>query len=226
VLIGSNGSVSVTDSAVLTVSGISEWTGSLQFTLCGPIDSPATCSSGGTPVGDPIVVTESTVQPIVSAAASVTLVGRYCWRAEFTSGTDGVPDADDSSATECFTVTAAPTSITTRQFVYPQDKAVITATAGGNLAGSVTFKLYDTPENCNADTATGLLYAPAAFPIAGTSPQSAQTNNTTVAVTTSTTVFWRVTYTSTNLSQLDSSSVCVESTQVTYAGNDSGITVP
>jgi hypothetical protein len=39
-------------------------------------------------------------------------------------------------------------------------------------------------------------------------------------------VFWRVTYTSTNQAQTGSSSVCTESTQVTYAGNDGTITVP
>ena len=39
-----------------------------------------------------------------SAAATITKVGRYCWRGEFTSGTQGVPNASDSSASECFEV--------------------------------------------------------------------------------------------------------------------------
>ncbi len=123
-------------------------------------------------------------------------------------------------------VNQVPTGITTRQFVYPQDKAVITATGGGNLAGSVAFKLYDSAANCAANTATGLLFGPVAVSINGPSPQTATTNNTAVAVTSNTTVYWRVTYTSTNAAQLGSSSVCVESTQVTYAGNDATITVP
>jgi hypothetical protein len=65
-----------------------------------------------------------------------------------------------------------------------------------------------------------------AHPISGGSPQTATTNNTTVAVTSNTTVYWRVFYDSTNPAQDDSSSACTESTQVTYAGNDATITVP
>lgn len=348
------GSVAVTDAADLEVNGIAAWSGSLQFALCGPI-ATGTCTSGGTDVGDPVPVTEATAQPIESPEAIITSVGRYCWRATFTSATTGVPNKTDSASTECFTVTPvtpaidtqavdpevdfgqavqdnatlsgtatqpgspviegpagpaaggtirftllkadcstlatgtgtnpqslpvsgddtygpvsftpdapgtyhwkaqyipadgdpnnvgsthnaacndtdervvvnqAPTGITTRQFVYPQDKAEITATGGGNLAGSVKFKLYDTLANCTADGATGLLYDPAPIGISGPQPQSAKTSNATVAVTSSTTVYWRVTYTSTNPAQLGSSSVCEESTQVTYAGNDTGITVP
>jgi hypothetical protein len=134
------------------------------------------------------------------------------------------------SSTECFTVTS-PTTTTTRQFVYPQDKAKIAASTGGNLAGSVRFRLYDTLPDCTADggtAATGLLYEElgSLHAISGASPQFATTNNTTVAITSSTTVYWRVFYHSTNVLQDDSESACTESTQVTYAGNDGSITVP
>ena len=53
-----------------------------------------------------------------------------------------------------------PTAVaTTRQFVYPQDKASITSGAGGALAGSLSFKLYDTSAHCTANGATGLVRA-------------------------------------------------------------------
>ncbi len=85
--------------------------------------------------------------------------------------------------------------------------------------------------NCTADggtAATGMLYQEplSAHPISGASPQTATTNNTTVAITSDTTVFWRVTYVSTNPAQRNSASVCVESTQVDFAGDDGAISVP
>jgi hypothetical protein len=364
------GTVAVKDRATLTVSQATTWTGTLKFFICGPIASPGLCTTGGVQIGPAagVTITNATPQPIDSAAANLTSVGRYCWRAEFTSGTTGVPNDTDSSAGECFEVlpvtpaldTAAvtspvnlgqpvqdnatlsgtatqpgtnggnatypsinatngalaggkitftllkanctdlatgtgtnpqdvtvsgnntygpvsftpdaagtyhwkaqyipaatdvnnigsthnatcndadetvvvqnfPTTTTTRQFVYPQDKAMITVGAGaGDLAGSVNFRLYDTLPNCTANggtPATGMLYEElgTAHPIAGASPQFATTNNTTVALTADTTVFWRVTYTSTKGSQPSSSSACVESTAVDFTGDDSGITVP
>jgi hypothetical protein len=101
---GSDG-VDVTDLADLDVKGITEWDGTLDFYLCGPIAAPATCDTGGVLVTDDLAVDETTTQPIQSDPANLTEVGRYCWRAEFTSATEGVPDADDSTlVNECFEV--------------------------------------------------------------------------------------------------------------------------
>lgn len=359
-----NGSVTAKDTAVLTVDGVTTWEGDLDFYLCGPI-ATGTCTAGGTQIGTTILITNATPQPIPSAAAIITSAGRYCWRGVFTSGTNGVPNAEDSSTGECFTVipvdptlttqagagpvalgqavtdtatlggtatkpgtpvinpttaglpaggtitfklygpaatgcgplvytstpitvsgdgayggantvasfiptqpgryswvafysgdspntnakshntactesledvvvNPAPTGITTRQSVFPQDKAKITATAGGDLAGSVTFKLYEAATTGNADAnciangntvgAGGLLYVETPPAFSGPSPQSVGTNNTTVRVADNKTLFWRVTYTSTNTNQTGSSSVCVESTALTYSGNDGNIT--
>src|SRR5215510_2987582 len=43
------GSVNVADQATVSVTGISTWSGSVQFSLCGP--SATDCTSGGTPIG-------------------------------------------------------------------------------------------------------------------------------------------------------------------------------
>jgi hypothetical protein len=379
------GTVSVRDSAELTVNGVSSFTGTLSFFICGPIASGA-CSTDGVAAGSSTVTTNG---PYSSEAVTLTSAGRYCWLGVFDSGTANVPDASDattessgppSSTGECFEVLPVPTSLdtqavaspvnfgsavqdtatlsgaatgpgtngvanggnatypsikadngviggtitftltgpgacdavptgtgtnpqvvpvtnaigngtygpvsftpnqpgtyhwkavytplvtdvnnlgsshnaacgdadedvvvqqvptttTTRQFVFPQDKVKITAAAGGNLAGSVAIRLFDTLENCQADTNgsgndPGLLYSEGAtgdliqHAITGPSAQFATTNNTTVPVTSSTTVYWNVVYTSTNPAQTGSGSQCLESTAVTYAGNDPSIIVP
>ncbi len=367
------GSVTVKDSAVLTVSGVPSFTGTLSFNICGPITTPTACATGGVPAGSSTVTTSGTY---TSNAVTLTSAGRYCWRSDFDSGTNGVPDASDSTVEsagktgECFevlpvqttldtqavaspvdfgqpvqdnatlgntatqpgtdggvdgtylsinatngaaaggkitftllkadcttlatgtgtnpqdftpisgdgtygpvsftpdapgtyhwkaqylpaagdvnnlgsthnaacgdtdetvVVSQAPTGITTRQFVYPQDKAVITATGGGALAGSVTFKLFDSSTNCtngaNATTVgqNGLLYIEGPLSVSGNSPQAKTTSNTTVRIASDAIVYWRVTYTSTNQAQLGSSSVCVESTDVDYTGDDGTISIP
>ena len=218
-------SVTAKDSAVLTVSGTNIWTGTLSFYLCGPI-ATGTCDTGGTLVGTPTTVTQATPQPILSEAATITQIGRYCWRGEFDSGTTGVPDASDSSAGECFTVVAVQTTISTHQFVFPQDKATIGLPGVGNLAGNVTFELFGTLADCTGNTATPL-YSEGPLAVSGAAPQSKTTNNTSLRVSSSTsTLYWKVTYASTNAGQLGSSSVCTENTAVTFAGNDAGITIP
>jgi hypothetical protein len=359
VSIGTGGPISVTDQANVGVGGTTLWSGSVDFHLCGPIAS-GNCSTGGTDVGSTSVDNNST-EPISSPAATVTSVGRYCWRGDFTvtspTGLTPVSDPPDaSSTTECFTVTPVtptltttagsspvnlgqpvtdtasltgtatqpgspiingpagaaaggsisftllkadcstlatgtgtnpqsvtvsgdntsygpvsftpdtpgtyhwvatytpavgdpnnvgsthnsacndtkedvtinqvPTSITTRQFVFPQDKASVGATGGGPLAGNVSFKLYDSATNCATNTATGLLYSELTHAISGTAPQTASTNNTTFRLSSNAQVYWRVTYTSTNTAQLGSSSVCVENTSVAYTGNDGSISIP
>src|SRR5262245_56867867 len=45
------GSVQVTDQATVTVTGVAAWSGTLQFSLCGPLASAAGCATGGTPIG-------------------------------------------------------------------------------------------------------------------------------------------------------------------------------
>ena len=207
--------------------------GTIQFTLL-----KADCTTLATGTGtNPQSVTVSGDGTYGPVSFTPDATGTYHWKAQYIPaltdpnniGSTHNGSCDDPD--EAVVVQNFPTSITTRQFVYPQDKATVTVGGGGDLDGSLNFRLYNTSANCLANVATpagGLLYEElgTAHVIAGASPQSAKTNNTTVAVTTNTTVFWRVTYTSNKGSQPGSSSACVESTQVTYVGNDGTITVP
>lgn len=149
VSIGS-GTVSVKDKAALNITGISSWSGSLKFYLCGPI-STGTCTAGSnaaSPNGVLIsthTVSNATTQPIDSNAATITSAGRYCWRGEFTSATTGVPNAKDDSAGECFEVLPVTPTLDTAAVASPvnfgsavQDNATLSGTAtqpGTNGAG-------------------------------------------------------------------------------------------
>jgi hypothetical protein len=158
--------------------------------------------------------------------------GTFHWVASYSGDLPNTLDvthnATCNDTAEDVVVNQVQTTISTRQFVFPQDKATVVAPGGvgGNLTGTLSFKLYDSSADCTANTTTGLLYSPTGTAISGASPQSATTNNTTVRILTSTTVYWRVTYVSTNPAQLGSSSVCTESTAVTYSGNDGTISIP
>jgi hypothetical protein len=165
------GSVSVTDSATVTINGAQTWSGNLKFFLCGPLPTASTCTTNGTQIGPAagVTVTSAMQQPFVSDSAAITSAandtiaapGHYCWRGVFTHITTGVPDATDSSTGECFKVTPATTTINTSATTSVvvgnsiDDTATLSGTAnkpglpvinpttpGGAAGGTITFKLY------------------------------------------------------------------------------------
>jgi len=207
-------------------------TGTITFFLYGP-GSCTTLATGFPAAGLTASVTagDGTYGPVSFTPQAP---GVYHWKATY-GGDSPNTNASVEHNTLCddtdedVTVNQVQTTISTRQFVYPQDIARIAATGGGNLAGNVEFKLYNSAANCTANGATGLVYSEAGslHVISGASPQLTTTNNTTFKIIDGTTYVWRVTYTSTNSAQLGSSSACVESTTVTYVGNDTtNISIP
>jgi hypothetical protein len=222
----------VTDTATITVTGTSAPapTGTVNFYVCGPSAGLTSCDNTGNNFSNVVITDTTAPYTVTSGNFTPTAPGDYCFFASWSGDLHYPNGASHDGANECFTVQTIATTTTTRQFVYPQDKAKIAASAG-TLAGSVRFRLYDTLANCTADggtAATGMLYEEpgSAHTIGGASGQVTTTNNTTVAITTNTTVYWRVFYDSTNAAQDDSESACTESTQVIYAGDDATITVP
>jgi hypothetical protein len=324
------GSVSVSDSATVKVTGVTTWNGNVQFHLRGPIGSPLESS---TDIGGPVAVSNST-PTVQSATATVTAAGDYCWSAHFASSTTGVPDSNDNGENECFTVTpvtpALPTtagpnvvlgnpvtdtaalsgtsnqpgtpainpttagapaggtitftlvkndcttlatgtgtnpqsvpvngdgtygpvsftpdaigtyhwkatytpatgdpnnlgstfngdcsdsnetvvvtsvasSMTSAQSFIPNDSATVSAPAGGNLAGSMKFEVFE-----SSDCSGTAIYTQT-VQVSGASPQTVHTTNTTVS-TTAATVSWRLTYTSNNPAQRDIGPNCFEKT--------------
>jgi hypothetical protein len=203
-------------------------TGTVTFFLCQPeeVTVDVGCDTGdGTQIGEPVTLVngEATSDP----TTNTTEIGTYCWRAEYTPAADSpyAPAEFTNFEEECFTTVAQPTMTTTRQFVYPQDKAKITASFGGDLAGDVTFELFDGLEECQAENGVPV-YTEGPIEVSGEPDQFVTTDNTDYRITDDTTHYWTVSYESDNPSQLDSESACEESTAVAFAGNDGTIDIP
>ena len=149
------------------MSGITTFSGSLNFHLCGPI-ATGNCQTGGT-----AVAAKAGVNPVAEVdgnydsadATGVTRMSSYFWRADYTSNTTGVlpntsDPSDSTSTTECFTVTPVQTTLDTQavaaavNFGQPvQDNATLGNTAsqpgspiingptGSPAGGKITFTL-------------------------------------------------------------------------------------
>jgi hypothetical protein len=222
--------------------------GKITFTLRGA-DTPGpppVCSSST--AGISAGTNPEDVTPIsgdgayYTTGATPSSPGQYHWVAAYTAAT-GDPNnqasdtynADCSESAEAVTVQRIDTTISTTQKVYPQDSATITSSVSGDTlpaGGTVTFYLYggDTAANnltnCQAYGTTvnsGGLIDKESFSTASTPAHSEpfNTNNTTAAVNTNTTVYWRVTYATGDSAHTGRQSDCAESTQTVFA-NDTG----
>jgi hypothetical protein len=217
---------SITDHALLTGTAAGGHpTGTVTFFICSPSQltppDTGTCPTGGTQVGTAVTLTQvgtTNTSEATSASTTPNAVGRWCFRGVY-SGDDDYLGSTDSDASECFMVAKAPTTISTAQRVHPQDSATISASQGGNVAGSVVFSLYNNSTNCQSGGTTGRLYTETVGLPGNATSSTVSTTNTSVTVNTNTTVYWRVAFTSSNPSQLDSSSVCVENTTVSFVND-------
>ncbi|MBA2382701.1 MAG: hypothetical protein H0V73_11380, partial [Chloroflexi bacterium] len=156
--LGTDGTITVHDTAAVAINGTVNFSATLSFALCGPI-ATGNCVSGGTPV-----LAKSGVNPITangnydSADVVLTTVGRYCWRAVLVvnspTGIAGQSDpaSGSTSTTECFTLTPAQPTISTQASASVEvgnpidDTATLAGTSldpdGSKADGTITFKLY------------------------------------------------------------------------------------
>ena len=151
---GKNGSAPInatanlpeTDSATITVAGTSNFGGTVKFSICGPfaLGTTTNCATGGSAIGSPVTVTGSSgTATVVSPTATVTEVGRYCWRAEYSGDPSvGVPPSSDPtnpsdlSTNECFSVTPLQPTLATQ--------ATITSSANPPVDGNLPATISDT----------------------------------------------------------------------------------
>lgn len=175
--------------------------------------------------------------------------GTYHWQAVMDDLSNATPPvelsvnntlpATENNATcgdtnEDVTVSQIPTTISTAPFVYPQDSATITSSASGDnipAGGTVTFYLYNSSANCllhGSGAGSGLIDS-WSFPTfsgdgsaghpAPAHSETFSTNNTTDAISSSTTVWWRVTYGTGDQAHTGRQSDCVENTQIANTGD-------
>ncbi|HVK27075.1 MAG TPA: hypothetical protein VM575_01950 [Nocardioides sp.] len=133
-------------------------------------------------------------------------VGAYHWVAVYsgspnTNGTSHNTACDD--ADEDVSVDDVPSTLSTSQSWVPNDSATVSADAGGDLAGTVTFEFFDN------GTCTGDPVWSEDVPVAGASDQTVSTSNEE-AVDASGDFSWRVSYDSDNVAQRDIPSSCDE----------------
>jgi hypothetical protein len=194
--------------------------GTITFTLL-----KADCTTLATGTGtNPQSVTVSGDGTYGPVSFTPDAAGTYHWKATYTPAT-GDPNnvgstfnGDCTDANEDVVVISVKSSMTSAQSFIPNDSASVSAPAGGNLAGSVTFKVYE-----SADCSGTAIYTQTVS-VSGASPQTVHTTNTTVS-TTAANVSWLVGYDSTNPAQEDISPKCFEKTALSI-DNDGTVTSP
>jgi hypothetical protein len=195
----------------LTGTGGAPAGGTITFKLYGPADtgcgdlaytSPTVAVSGNGTYSSP------TPQFAPSAA------GNYHWVAVYSGdspNTNGLThNAACTDTDEDVTVKTVASSMVTGQTWVPNDSATISAPAGGNLAGKAYFTLYPTSD-CSG---TALYSTPNGVSVAGASPQTVSTSNTTAVAATGD-FSWSVSYDSTNGAQRDIPASCHETSALT-----------
>jgi len=191
--------------------------GTITFTAYGPHADTTTCTT----VAYTSVVNVSgdgnyTASDGTGGTFTPTAAGTYNWIAVYSGdapNTNGV-SGSCGDANEASVVISLQPDVATEQSFLPNDEATITVVSGGGaLEGSVDFALYD-----NASCTGTALYSESdvALSVDGTGLSgTAATSNTTFAITSTTHVWWSVTFDSTNPAHKDASSVCVEDTSLT-----------
>jgi hypothetical protein len=195
--------------------------GTITFTLLKDDCSTLATGTGTNPQSVP-VSGNGTYGPV---SFTPNTIGPFHWTATYAPAT-GDPNnlgstfnGDCSDDNETVVVISVPSSMTSAQSFIPNDSATVSASAGGNLAGSVKFELFE-----SSDCSGTAIYSPPALAVSGTSPQTVSTSNTTVS-TTAANVSWRVTYTSTNPAQRSIPATCLEKTALAI-DNDGTVTSP
>jgi hypothetical protein len=178
--------------------------GTITFKLYGP----GNCST----VAYTSSATAINSSGVATASFTPTATGTYHWVATYSgdspnnNGTSHNTTCNDTN--EDVVVTSVPSSMTTAQNWIPNDSATVSATAGGALAGTVSFTLYGT-SNCTGAS----LYSTTAN-VSGTSPKTVSTSNTTPQ-SAGGSFSWSVSYDSTNPAQDDIAASCHETSSLT-----------
>jgi len=194
--------------------------GTITFTLLKDDCTTLATGTGTNPQSVP-VSGDGTYGPV---SFTPDAAGTYHWKATYTPAA-GDPNnlgstfnGDCSDSNETVVVLTVASSMTSAQSFIPNDSATVTAPAGGNLAGSVKFEVFE-----SSDCSGTAIYTQTVT-VSGGSPRTVSTTNTTVS-TTAANVSWQLTYTSTNPAQRSIPANCLEKTALTI-NNDGTVSSP
>jgi len=170
--------------------------GTVSFYACGPLATPAPCTSIANPVGAPVHLTlgAGNASSATSPAFTPAGTGTWCFAGLY-SGSSNYLASSDSTTDECFQVTAG-SSVTTSA---PAQATIVTgssnsdvATVAGNAAGGSptgTVSFYECGPTAVATACTST-----ANPLGGAVPLTAGSGNTATAAsgsfTPNATGFW------------------------------------
>jgi hypothetical protein len=183
--------------------------GTITFKLYGPSNSgcgPLVYTSPTVPVSGNGNYNSPAPQFVPTAP------GNYHWVAVYSGNlpnTNGVThNADCTDTAEDVSVTSVPSSLTSAQTWVPSDSVTVSATAGGNLDGTVSFEFF-TNGTCDGASAFSTTKD-----VSGASPQTVQSGNAP-AQTADGSFSWRVSYDSDNPAQEDIAASCHETSALT-----------
>lgn len=143
-------------------------------------------------------------------AFAPTSPGTYRWRAFYAPASGDVNNVAVSTAcndaNESFVVQQFNPTLTTAQTVTIKDSVTISAGGGGNLAGTAHVQ----PFSNSTCTAGNELAAQQNLPVSGASPQTVSTTAITITDPGQPTIYWKVSYDSTNPAQTGIAASCTE----------------
>jgi hypothetical protein len=188
--------------------------GTITFKLYGPSNSGC-----GTLVYTSTTVPVSGNNTYNSPSFTPLAAGNYHWVAEYSGNLANTVAKSHNTAcddtSEDVSVTTVTPTLGTAQSWVPNDSATITASAGGDLLGNVSFTLYPST-NCTGTAVYGPVLVP--IPAAAGLSETVSTSNTT-AITANGNFSWSVGYDSTNPAQVDLTASCHEVSTLTINNN-------
>ncbi|HET7820547.1 MAG TPA: hemagglutinin [Ornithinibacter sp.] len=198
----------------LTGTGGAAAGGTITFKLYGP--STTGCGDLVYTSPNPVTVSGNGTYNSPAPQFAPTAAGNYHWVAVYSGNspnTNGLThNATCTDTDEDVTVNTVASSMATAQSWVPDDSATISAPAGGNLAGTVSFKLF-----ASSDCSGSAIYS-TTRPVTGASSQTVSTTDAATqpaAQLTSGSYSWLVGYDSTNNAQRDIPESCHETSVLT-----------
>jgi hypothetical protein len=196
----------------LTGAGGAAAGGTVTFTLYGPNDCSTVAYTSAA-----VAVSGNGTYNTPNPQFTPTAAGTYHWAASYSGNSPNNNATTHNTAcddpNEDVIITTVPSSLTSAQTWVPSDSVTVSATAGGAMAGTVSFEFFTN------GTCTGSNAFSATKTVSGASPQTVTSGNAPAQTVTGS-FSWRVSYDCTNPGERDIGASCLETSALTvdYGG--------